>query len=328
MTLASGGHVDVSVLVPAKDEAENLPEFLRQCKEALSEVPYSCEVVVVNDGSEDDTAAVLERLRREHPFLHVVTHRSRQGIADALRSAGEVARGDIFVFYPADLQFLPSEIPLLVEPIRAGEADIVTGTKQGEYEKALVSGVYNMFCRWLFGLRVTDLNAVKAYRREVMAAVPARPDWHRFMVVIAAADGYEVTERPVTLLPRRAGESKFGIGRIPVGVMDLLSVWFQLRFGRKPLLFFGVSGAILFLLGFLVGVAALILRFGYGMGFRPLLDLVMVLVISGIALFGFGFIGDMLAGTREELRSVGRSVEELVSELRRERADEHSEPPA
>lgn len=321
MTLASGGHVDVSVLVPAKDEAENLPEFLHQCKEALSGVPYSCEVVVVNDGSEDDTAAVLERLRREHPFLHVVTHRSRQGIADALRSAGEVARGDIFVFYPADLQFLPSEIPLLVEPIRAGEADIVTGTKQGEYERALVSGVYNMICRWLFGLRVTDLNAVKAYRREVMAAVPARPDWHRFMVVIAAMDGYEVTERPVTLLPRRAGESKFGIGRIPVGVMDLLSVWFQLRFGRKPLLFFGVSGAILFLLGFLVGVASLILRFGFGMGFRPLLDLVMVLVISGIALFGFGFIGDMLAGTREELRSVGRSVEQLVGELKRERSE-------
>ena len=321
MTLANGGHVDVSVLVPAKDEAENLPEFLHQCKEALSEVPYSCEVVVVNDGSEDDTAAVLERLRREHPFLRVVTHRSRQGIADALRSAGEVARGDIFVFYPADLQFLPGEIPRLVEPIRAGEADIVTGTKQGEYEKALVSGVYNMICRWLFGLRVADLNAVKAYRREVMAAVPARPDWHRFMVVIAAADGYEVIERPVTLLPRRAGESKFGIGRIPVGVMDLLSVWFQLRFGRKPLLFFGVSGAILFLLGFLVGVAALILRFGYGMGFRPLLDLVMVLVISGVALFGFGFIGDMMAGTREELRSVGRSVEQLVGELKRERSE-------
>jgi len=322
MTLANGGHVDVSVLVPAKDESENLPEFLGQCKEALSGVPYSCEVVVVNDGSEDDTAAVLERLRREHPFLQVVTHRSRQGIADALRSAGEVARGDIFVFYPADLQFLPREIPQLVEPIRAGEADIVTGTKQGGYEKAFVSGVYNLVCRWLFGLKVTDLNAVKAYRREVMAAVPARPDWHRFMVVIAATDGYEVTERPVTLLPRRAGKSKFGIGRIPVGVMDLLSVWFQLRFGRKPLLFFGVSGAILFLLGFLVGVAALILRFGYGMGFRPLLDLVMVLVIAGIALFGFGFIGDMLAGTREELRSVGRSMEQLVGELKRERAEQ------
>jgi hypothetical protein len=145
------------------------------------------------------------------------------------------------------------------------------------------------------------------------------------MVVIAATDGFTVTERPVTLMPRRAGKSKFGLGRIPVGVMDLLSVWFQLRFGRKPLLFFGVSGGILFALGFLVGVAALVLRFGYGIGFRPLLDLVMVLVICGIALFGFGFVGEMLAGAQEELRAVGRSVEQLAAELRRERSDEEGD---
>jgi hypothetical protein len=140
------------------------------------------------------------------------------------------------------------------------------------------------------------------------------------MVVIAAADGYAVTERPVTLHPRRAGRSKFGLGRIPVGIVDLLSVWFQLRFGRKPLLFFGVSGGALFALGFLVGVVALVLRFGYGIGFRPLLDLVMVLVITGVALFGFGFVGDMLAGAREELRAVERSLEELVGEIRRLRS--------
>jgi len=317
MTLARGNEAEVSVLVPAKDEAENLPEFVRQCAEALREVPYACEVVVVDDGSGDDTPAVLNALQSEYGFLRVVTHRSRRGIAEALRSAGDAACGEIFVFYPADLQFLPREIPSLVDPIRAGEADIVTGAKQGDYEKAFISGVYNRICRWLFGIRVTDLNAVKAYRREVMGVVPARPDWHRFMVVIAATDGFQVTERPVTLLPRRAGESKFGLGRIPVGAMDLLSVWFQLRFGRKPLLFFGISGGILFLLGFLVGVFALILRFGYGIGFRPLLDLVMVLVISGIALFGFGFVGELLAGAREELRGLERSVEELRTELRR-----------
>ena len=317
MTLARGNEAEVSVLVPAKDEAENLPEFVRQCAEALREVPYACEVVVVDDGSGDDTPAVLDALQSEYGFLRVVTHRSRRGIAEALRSAGDAACGEIFVFYPADLQFLPREIPSLVDPIRAGEADIVTGAKQGDYEKAFISGVYNRICRWLFGIRVTDLNAVKAYRREVMGVVPARPDWHRFMVVIAATDGFQVTERPVTLLPRRAGESKFGLGRIPVGAMDLLSVWFQLRFGRKPLLFFGISGGILFLLGFLVGVFALILRFGYGIGFRPLLDLVMVLVISGIALFGFGFVGELLAGAREELRGLERSVDELRTELRR-----------
>jgi glycosyltransferase involved in cell wall biosynthesis len=320
MTLATHGtDADVSVLVPAKDEAENLAAFVQQCADALAAEPYACEVVIVNDGSEDDSAAVLERLLREHAFLRVVTHRARQGIADALRSAADVATGRVFVFYPADLQFAPAEIPRLVEPIRAGEADIVTGAKQGPYEKALVSGIYNGLCRWLFGVRVTDLNAVKAYRREVAAVVPRRPDWHRFMVVIGAADGFRVAERPVTLQPRRAGQSKFGLGRIPVGVMDLLSVWFQLRFGRKPLLFFGVLGGLLFTLGVLVGLAAVIVRVVMGVGFRPLLDLVMVLVISGIALFGFGFVGEMIAGLRAEVQGLTRTVEQLTAERERDR---------
>jgi glycosyltransferase involved in cell wall biosynthesis len=319
MTLASDGRVDVSVLVPAKDEAENLPEFVAQCRAVLADVPYACEVVIVNDGSEDDTGAVLERLAAEHPFVRVVTHRTRQGIADALRSAGEAARGDIFVFYPADLQFLPAEIPTLVEPVRQGEADIVTGAKQGDYDKAFVSSVYNRLCRWLFGVRVTDLNAVKAYRREIMSVVPARPDWHRFMVVIAAADGFRVAERAVTLRARRAGKSKFGIGRIPVGVIDLVSVWFQLRFGRKPLLFFGLTGGLLFLSGILAAIVAFVLRYGYGIGYRPLLSLVTVLVVTGIALFGVGFIGELLAGAREEVRGLQRSVDELIGELRRRR---------
>ena len=318
MTLTSDGKtVEVSVLVPAKDEAENLPEFVRQCADAFSAVDYGCELVVVDDGSEDDTPAILTRLQNEFKFLRVVTHSTRRGIADALRSGGEVADGRIFVFYPADLQFVPAEIPSLIEPIMKGEVDIVTGTKQGHYEKAFVSGVYNRLCRWLFGIRVTDLNAVKAYRREVMDVVPSRPDWHRFIVPIAAADGFRITERPVTLQPRRAGISKFGLSRIPVGVLDLLSVWFQLRFGRKPLLFFGLTGSVLFILGFLTGIAAIVLRFGFGVGLRPLLYLVLVLVISGIALFGFGFVGEMLAAQREELRALTKSVERLASEPER-----------
>ncbi len=319
MTLAgSTGEVEVSVIVPAKDEIDNLEEFVRLTAEALAPEPYTCEVVIVNDGSTDGSGALLKELVAKHEFLSVVTHRSQRGIADALRSGSDVARGRVLVFYPADLQFLPAEIPLLVEPIRAGEADIVTGTKQGAYDRAFVSGMYNRLCRILFGVRVTDLNAVKAYRRELMDVVPARPDWHRFMVVIGAVEGFRISERPVTLLPRRAGRSKFGVGRIPSGAMDLLSVWFQLRFGRRPLLFFGVSGAILFALGFLVGVAALIVRFGFGVGFRPLLDLVMVLVISGIALFGFGFVGEMLAGAREEVRALSRSVDRLAELVRRD----------
>jgi glycosyltransferase involved in cell wall biosynthesis len=300
--------VDVSVLVPAKDEAENLPEFMRLCAESLGPAGFTFEVVVVDDGSRDGTAEVLEELRRQYPFLRTVTHRRQRGIADALRSAGDAARGDIFVFYPADLQYLPEDIPALVAPILAGSADIVTGTKQGRYEKAFVSSVYNALCRWLFGVRVTDLNSVKAYRRQVMLGVPLRPDWHRYMVVIAVADGFRLTSQPVPLYPRRGGTSKFTWRRIPVGVLDLLSVWFQLRFGRKPMLFFGLAGAVLFLIGFVAGVVALVLRFGYGIGFRPLLNLVETMVISGIALFGFGFVGEMVAGVREEQRALLREL--------------------
>jgi glycosyltransferase involved in cell wall biosynthesis len=303
--------LDVSVLVPAKDEAPNLPEFVRQCDEALRPAGFSFEVIVVDDGSRDESARVLRELTRQYPFLRVVTHRRQRGIADALRSAGEAARGDIFVFYPADLQYRPADIPGLVAPILAGRADIVTGTKQGRYEKAFVSSVYNTLCRWLFGVRVTDLNSVKAYRREVMLNVPMRPDWHRYMVVIAAADGFRLDSLPVPLYPRQAGVSKFGWKRIPVGVLDLVSVWFQLRFGRKPMLFFGIAGALLFVIGFLAGVVALVLRFGYGFGFRPLLNLVEIMVISGIVLFGFGLMGELVAGMQEELREVTRGLARL-----------------
>ena len=311
MTIAPVETLDVSVLVPAKDEAANLPEFIQRCAEALTPAGFSFEVIVVNDGSRDGSDGILRDLERQYPFLRVIDHRRQRGIAESLRSGGEVARGDVFVFYPADLQYLPEDIPGLVRPILEGRADIVTGTKQGKYEKAFVSSVYNGLCRWLFGVRVTDLNSVKAYRREVMLGVPLRPDWHRYMVVIAAADGYRLTSLPVPLYPRRAGISKFNWKRIPVGLFDLISVWFQLRFGRKPMLFFGVGGALLFIIGFLAGVVALVLRFGYGIGLRPLLNLVEMMVISGIVLFGFGFLGEIIAGMREETREISRGLARL-----------------
>jgi glycosyltransferase involved in cell wall biosynthesis len=311
MTVVPVETLDVSVLVPAKDEAANLPEFIQRCAQSLTTAGFSFEVIVVNDGSRDGTDRVLRDLEREYPFLEVVTHRRQRGIADALRSAGDVARGDVFVFYPADLQYLPEDIPALVAPILEGRADIVTGTKQGKYEKAFVSSVYNGLCRWLFGVRVTDLNSVKAYRREVMLGVPLRPDWHRYMVVIAAADGYRLTSLPIPLYPRRAGISKFNWRRIPVGIFDLISVWFQLRFGRKPMLFFGVAGGVLFTIGFLAGIVALVLRFGYEIGLRPLLNLVEMMVISGFVLFGFGFLGEMIAGMREETREIARDLARL-----------------
>ena len=157
---------------------------------------------------------------------------------------------------------------------------------------------------------------VKAFRRDVLLVQPLRPDFHRYMVVIAAADGFRLTSTPVPLYPRNAGVSKFTWRRIPVGVLDLLSVWFQLRFGRKPMLFFGIAGAVLFLIGSVAGLVALVLRYGYLLGFaslhtgfRPLLTLVEMMVVSGFVLFGFGFIGEMLAGVREDQRELLRRLQ-------------------
>ncbi|MDZ4673868.1 MAG: glycosyltransferase family 2 protein [Gemmatimonadota bacterium] len=304
--------VRLSVLVPAKDEAPNLPELLAQCERALEPTGVLFEVVIVNDGSTDDSAEVLAGLGGRYPFLRVVTHRRQRGIADALRSATDVARGEICVFYPADLQYRPEDIPRLIQPILDGHADLVTGSKQGKYDKAFVSGIYNRLSRWLFGVRVEDLNSVKAWRREVLDGMRLRPDWHRYMVVIAATDGFRLASVPVPLYPRVAGTSKFNWRRIPVGALDLLSVWFLLRFGRKPMLFFGLSGAILFAIGLLAGIAALVIRFGFGVGFRPLLNLIETMVITGTLLFGFGFVGEMIAGLREEQRELDRQVQRLT----------------
>jgi glycosyltransferase involved in cell wall biosynthesis len=302
--------VDVSVLVPAKDEAENLPIFMREAAAAFAGLSERYEVVVIDDGSVDGTWDVLGQLAEEYPFLRRVRHRTRRGIADALRSGYLHARGPVLVFYPADMQFKPEDIPRLVAPIVANESDMVTGFKQGKYEKAFVSRIYNGLSRSLFDIPVRDLNNVKAYRREIMDGLPVRPDWHRYMIVIAAAQGYTVSEIPVPLYPRHAGKSKFGLSRIPVGVLDMLSVWFELKFGRKPLLLFGMLGAGLFLLGFLAGLVAVVRLAMYHVGERWLWMLVQTFVLMGSVFFVGGFLGEMIAVQREEVRELRRRLED------------------
>ena len=306
---------DVSVLVPAKDEAENLPLFMEQARAAFAGSPHKYEVVVIDDGSIDDSWNILQRLAAEYPFLRPVRHGTRRGIADALRTGYLHSRGSVLVFYPADLQYKPEDIPRLVAPILAGESDMVAGYKEGrKYEKAFVSGIYNKLSRSLFHVTVRDLNSVKAYRREVMDALPDRPDWHRYMVVMAAASGFSVSEVSVPLYPRNAGQSKFGIGRIPVGVLDMLAVWFELRFARKPLLLFGLLGAALFIVGVIVGIIAILWRVIGGVGFRPLVNLVETCVTVGSVFFATGLLGELIAAQRAELSQLRARVEDLSRE--------------
>ncbi|MBA3889286.1 MAG: glycosyltransferase family 2 protein, partial [Gemmatimonadaceae bacterium] len=309
---------DISVLVPARDEAGNLALFMELAEAAFRSVPdVSFEVVVVDDGSEDETWTVLTGLSARYPFLRLARHRSGRGIADALRTGYLASRGRVLVFYPADLQFKPEDIPRLVAPILADEADMVTGFKQGEYDKAFVSGIYNRLSRSLFDVKVKDLNSVKAYRREIMDGLPVRPDWHRYMIVIAAAQGFTVTEIPVALYPRHSGKSKFASWRrIPIGVLDMLSVWFELRFGQKPLLLFGMTGAALFAAGLLAGIGALGWLLLTGQGVRAVWTVVQTCLILGGVFFAAGLVGEQVAAQRAELREIRRRLEEMAARRR------------
>jgi glycosyltransferase involved in cell wall biosynthesis len=309
-TRTTARDIDVSVLVPAKDEAENLPLFMEQAAIAFAGSAHTYEVIVIDDGSVDQTWPVLEQLAQQYSFLRLARHRARRGIADSLRTGYLAARGEVLVFYPADLQFKPEDIPRLVAPILAGESDMVTGFKEGKYDKAFVSGIYNRLSRTLFHVPVKDLNSVKAYRREIMDALPVRPDWHRYMVVIAAAQGFSVSEIPVPLYPRHAGKSKFATWhRIPVGVLDMLSVWFELRFSQKPLLLFGMLGAALFAVSSIAGVIALVwIR---SLAVRPLWTVIQTCLILGSIFFATGLIGEQIAGQRAQLREIRRQLDEL-----------------
>ena len=322
--------VDVSVLVPAKDEAGNLALFMEQCAETFASANEKYEVIVIDDGSTDNSWALLQQLAAQYRFLRPVRHRARRGIAEALRTGYHNAAGDILVFYPADLQFKPEDIPRLVQPIMHGDSDMVTGYKEGKYNKAFVSGIYNKLSRSLFDVPVRDLNNVKAYRREIMQALPMRPDWHRYMIVLAHANGYSVTEVPMPLYPRHSGASKFGLSRIPVGVLDMVSVWFELRFGQKPLLAFGMLGAGLFAFGILAGLAALVRLLVTGEGQRWAWTLIQTCLVLGSIFFASGLMGELIAQQRAEVRDLRRELDTFAerSEARANRkppGDNHSD---
>jgi len=287
---------DFTVVVPAFDEAPVVPDLIRELRASFERAGLDGEVILVDDGSTDGTADIAEREGRGWDRFRVVRHPTNRGKTEALVSAARAAAEDRIVLFDADLQHSPDEIPRFLELLDEGW-DIVTGRKVGSYDKRAVSSIYNRLSRRIFRVPVSDLNSMKAFRAEVLDGLPLRHDWHRFFVVLAHARGARVTEIDIALHPRRAGRPKYqGSLRILVGLLDLVSVWFLLLFSRKPLVLFGGTGIALALLGLLVTVITVYLRFlhpllGFDpyvppMGYRPLLYLVMLLETLGFLLFG------------------------------------------
>lgn len=302
------GNVKVSVVVPAYNEVENIVPLMEEFSQMFFQNKIWGEVILVDDGSTDGTYLKAKESQHKHRFLRVISHKRNLGLTQALMTGFSGARGRILIFWPADLQYLPRDIPKLVERIDNGY-DVVCGWKQGSYGlKRFVSFIYNLLSRMAFRIKVHDLNSVKAFRREVMDDVPMRKDWHRYMVVMAADKGFKVGEVKVKVYPRRSGQSKFGFWRIPVGFLDLLSVKFQLSFMKKPLLLFGFLGLALITLGVLTGGVAVYLRIAKHEGLRTLLYLVILLVLSGISFFALGFLAEAIISVKDEVRALGQQL--------------------
>ena len=297
---------DFAVVIPAFNEAPVVPALISELRDTFERFELSGEILFVDDGSTDGTADLVEKEARGWPLLRVVRHQTNLGKTEAMITAARSTERTYLVLFDADLQHLPDEIPRFLEKLHEGW-DIVTGRKFGFYDKRVVSSFYNALSRRIFRVPVSDLNSMKAFRRDILDEMSLRHDWHRFFVVLAYARGYSVSEIDVELHPRRAGKSKYrGLFRIGVGVVDLMSVWFLLLFSRKPLILFGFSGMTLIVLGMIVGAVAFYLRFVEGLGFRPLLYLVILLETVGFLLFGFGLVAEMIAQLREEVDSLKR----------------------
>lgn len=303
----------VSTIVPALNEEGNIEELCRQYAEMAEAAPFETELVFIDDGSTDATLQKIAEAAERYDFVKYASHQRNRGLTEALMTGFSISRGDVYVFYPADLQYLPKDIPALVEPIARG-ADLSAGWKQGRYRKWFVSNIYNWISRKIFGLKVHDLNSVKAFKKEVVQQIFMRQDWHRYLVVLAADEGFHIEEVPVNLYERHSGASKFSFWRIPIGVLDMVAVKFQMTFLRKPLLFFGLVGSVFIVLGFLVGLWAIYLKYWLGETQLPLLYLVVLLVGLGFGLFLMGFMAEGQTAIKEEVGDLRRKLRKLTDE--------------
>lgn len=303
---------EFSVVIPAYNEVENMPALFRALRVTFERHQLEGELILVDDGSTDGTLDAAAREARDWPRVKLLRHRRNLGKTEAMVTGAEAAATGNLVLFDADLQHSPEEIPRFLAKLAEGW-DIVTGRKVGAYEKRAVSSVYNRLSQAMFDVPVRDLNSMKAFRAEILHEIPLRHDWHRFFVVLAHARGHTVAEIDIELFPRHAGTAKYGgRGRVLVGVGDLVVVWFYLKFSAKPMQFFGGSGLVLILLGFLVGLVAILLRVTGWMppfGYRPLLTLVLLLETVGFMLFGFGFIAELIATLRTEVDELRRRLQ-------------------
>lgn len=297
VAVATGPHPRISIVVPAYNESESLPELTERIATAL-EGKEEYELIYVDDGSTDDTWKVVEELAEAGPRVRGVKLRKNFGKAMGLTAGFSRARGDIVIMMDADLQDDPAELPKFIEKVDEGY-DVVVGWKVKRLDPAnrlILTRIFNGTVRWVTGVKLHDMNCgFKAYSRDVIRTVPIYGDLFRFIPALAAWEGFKVTEVPVHHHARKHGTSRYGLERILRGSFDLLTIAFLTKYSRRPMHLFGLFGALLGVVGVGVNLYLSVLwAQGEAIGHRPLLLLGSLLVLVGLQFVSVGVLGEFL----------------------------------
>lgn len=296
--------MDISVLVPFYNEEESLPELFAWIKKVMEAHHYSYEIIALNDGSTDKSWEVVKHFSTTDANIKGISFLRNHGKSAALYEGFSAAKGDVVITMDADLQDSPDEIPALYAMIKNQKYDLVSGWKKKRYDntltKNLPSKLYNYTNRKISGIALNDMNCgLKAYKNEVVKSIEVYGEMHRFIPVLAKNAGYSnIGEKVVQHQSRKYGVSKFGWDRFINGFLDLLTITFLSRFGKRPMHFFGTMGIFSFFIGFIILLYLSItkaLMNVTGMTQRPLFYFGILAIIVGMQLFVGGFVGELIS---------------------------------
>ena len=316
--------MDISIVIPLFNEEESLPELYAWIKRVMDENGFSYEIIFVDDGSTDRSWEIISCLRKESDAVKGIKFQRNYGKSPALHCAFRKAKGDVVITMDADLQDSPDEIPELYRMIKEDGNDLVSGWKRKRYDakltKNLPSKFFNATARKVSGIKLHDFNCgLKAYKQPLAKNIEVYNDMHRYIPILAKDAGYnKIAEKEVKHQARKYGKSKFGASRFVNGYLDLMTIWFLNKFGKKPMHFFGLWGSVMFLLGFIavILVGAIKLYDMYrGNPYRlvtesPYFYLSLTMMVLGTLLFLAGFLGELISRNSPE-RNQYRIEEEL-----------------
>lgn len=309
--------MDITVVIPLYNEAESLPELAQWIERVMEENGFSYEIIFVDDGSTDDSYSVIRRLAKKNPNIKAIQFSRNYGKSPALHTGFRIAGGDVVITMDADLQDSPDEIPELYRMITEEGYDLVSGWKKKRYDplsKTIPTKLFNATARKVSGIKnLHDFNCgLKAYRKAVVKNIEVYGDMHRYIPYLAKNAGFsKIGEKEVKHQARKYGHTKFGLDRFVNGYLDLGTLWFQTKFGVKPMHIFGLFGSIMFLIGFLAVLTVIILKivsicnpeFHFYLTKSVYFYLSLAAMIMGLQFFLTGFVGELIIRNSAERNS-------------------------